>query len=56
MNEHSDKEHFIGSLIPLPTLLETIRLNKCKCLIAHFHTEEGRKDDLGKKIADIEIT
>ena len=56
MNEHADNEHFIGSLIPLTQLLNSVRSSKANCLIAHFQAEDAKKDELGKKIADIEIT
>jgi hypothetical protein len=35
MNEQN-RDSFIGGLIPLQGLLETIRLNKCKCIISNF--------------------
>lgn len=56
MKEHNDKDNFIGSLIPLQQLLQTVRLNKCKCLIANFESEEGKREEIGKKMGEIEIS
>ena len=56
MKEHNDKDNFIGSLIPLNQLMQTVRLNKCKCLIANFESEEGKREEIGTKLGEIEIS
>ena len=55
MNE-TKSEGFIGCLISLTALHQTIRVNKCKCIINNFEIEEGKKDDLTKKIKEVTIT
>lgn len=55
MNENKDDEKFIGSLMPLSRILEQVRTCKCKCLILNYENEEAKKDDLNKKINEIDI-
>lgn len=55
MNENKDDDHFIGSLIPLGKILDQVRTVKCKSIILNYETEEAKKDDLSKKINDIDI-
>ena len=55
MKETGEDEKFIGSLTPLPKMLEQVRASKCRCLIQNYESEEAKKDDLSKKINEIEI-
>jgi hypothetical protein len=55
MGEGED-ERFIAALMPLPRILEQVRTAKCRCLIQNYESEEAKKDDLNKKIHEIEIS
>ena len=55
MNENKDDDHFIGSLIPLGKILDQVRTVKCKSIILNYEAEEAKKDDLSKKINEIDI-
>lgn len=54
MNE-TNKDSFIGSLISLESLMESVRKNQCRCIISHFESEEGTKDELNEKMREVEI-
>ena len=54
MNEN--KDGFIGSLISLDHIHKTVRINKCKCMIQNYELEETQKDDLNKKMKEVNIT
>jgi hypothetical protein len=56
MNESRDDERFIAALMPLPRILQQVRAAQCRSLIANFEGEESRKDDLGKRLHEIDIT
>lgn len=54
MNQNKS-DGFIGCLISLEVLLENVRKNQCQCIIANFANEEGSRDDLNKKMGEVEI-
>lgn len=55
MNE-TKADSFIGSLISLDSLEQTIRVNKCKSMISNFQIEQGKKDDITKKMGEVKIS
>ena len=55
MNENKS-DGFIGCLISLQNLQENIRMNKCKSIISNFEVEEGKNDELNKKMKEVTIS
>jgi hypothetical protein len=55
MNENQGNDKFIGSLISLPAMMNLVRGNKVKSVIQNYESEEHKKDDLNKKINEIDI-
>lgn len=56
MNENKDDEKFIGSLIPLNRMMEMIRSHKIRSVIQNYESEQGKKEDLNKKLNQVELT
>jgi hypothetical protein len=55
MNE-SKSDGFIGSLLSLAGLEAQVRVNKCKCVVANFEIEEGKREDITQKMGEVNIS